>query len=114
MSQAADSENNCRLRRSIFRCGNRVCPQLHTSEVRLEYWTPFLLTFVIAIVILAKLMDLVVLVKLAIVAIFPNVAAAGIEEGVVTAAIGELDTDVLSFGHGRLGLKDWFQDDYRK
>jgi hypothetical protein len=68
----------------------------------------------IAIVILTKLMDFVVLAKLAIVAIFPNVAAAGIEERVVTPAIRELDTDVLSVRHGGLGLKDWFQYDYRK
>jgi len=69
---------------------------------------------VIAIVILAKLMDFVVLAKLAIVAIFPNVAAAGIEERVVTPAIRELDTDVLSVRHGGLGLKERFQYDYRK
>jgi hypothetical protein len=55
-----------------------------------------------------------VLAKLAIVAIFPNVAAAGIKEGVVTAAIRELDTNVLSVSHGGLGLKDWFEYDYRK
>jgi hypothetical protein len=55
-----------------------------------------------------------VLAKLAIVAIFPNVAAAGIKERVVTTAIRELDTDVLSVRHGGLGLKDWFQYDYRK
>jgi hypothetical protein len=59
-------------------------------------------------------MDFVVLAKLAIVAIFPNVAAAGIKERVVTTAIRELDTDVLSDRHGGLGLKDWFQYDYRK
>jgi hypothetical protein len=59
-------------------------------------------------------MDFVVLAKLAIVAIFPNVAAAGIKERVVTTAIRELDTDVLSVRHGGLGLKDWFQYDYRK
>jgi hypothetical protein len=69
---------------------------------------------VIAIVILTKLMDFVVLAKLAIVAIFPNVAAASIEERVVTPTIRELDTDVLSVRHGGLGLKDWFQYDYRK
>jgi hypothetical protein len=69
---------------------------------------------VIAIVILTQLMDFVVLAKLAIVAIFPNVAAAGIKERVVTTAIRELDTDVLSVRHGGLGLKDWFQYDYRK
>jgi hypothetical protein len=68
----------------------------------------------IAIVVLTKLMDFVVLVKLAVVAIFPYVAAAGIEERVVTAAIRELDTYVLSLRHGGLGLKDWLQYDYRK
>jgi hypothetical protein len=69
---------------------------------------------VIAIVILTKLMDFVVLAKLAIVAIFPNVATAGIEERVVTPAIRELDSDVLSVGHRGLGLKEWFQCDHRE
>jgi hypothetical protein len=69
---------------------------------------------VIAIVILTKLMDFVVLAELAIVAIFPDVAAAGIEERVVSPAIGELDTDVLSVGHGGLRLKEWFQYDHRE
>jgi hypothetical protein len=70
---------------------------------------------VIAIVILTKLMDFVVLAELALVAIFPNVATAGIEERVVTPAIRELDTGVVSIiRHGGLGLKDWFQYDYRK
>jgi hypothetical protein len=69
---------------------------------------------VIAVVILTKLMDFVVLAKLAIVAIFPNVAAAGIKERVITTAIRELDTDVLSLGHGGLRLKELFQYDYRK
>jgi hypothetical protein len=69
---------------------------------------------VIAIVILSKLMDFVVLAELAIVAIFPNVATAGIEERVVAPAIRELDPDVLSVGHGRLGLKEWFQYDHRE
>jgi hypothetical protein len=69
---------------------------------------------VIVIVILTKLMDFVVLAELAIVAIFPNVAAAVIEERVVTAAIRELDTDVLSLRHSRLGLKEWFQYNHRE
>jgi hypothetical protein len=69
---------------------------------------------VIAIVILAKLMDFVVLPKLAIVAIFPNVAAAAIEERVVPPAIRELDTHILSVRHGGLGLKDGSQCDYRE
>jgi hypothetical protein len=69
---------------------------------------------VIAIVILAKLMDFVVLAKLAIVAIFPNIAAAAIEERVVTPAIRKLDTDVLSVCQGGLGLKDGFKYDYRQ
>jgi hypothetical protein len=69
---------------------------------------------VIAIVILTKLMDFVVLAKLAIVAIFPNVATTGIEECVVSPAIGELDPGVLSVGHGGLGLKEWFQYDHRE
>lgn len=72
------------------------------------------MAIVIAIVVLTKLMDFVVLAELAIVAIFPNVAAAAIEERVVTPAIRELDTYVLSFRHGWLGLKDWLQYDYRK
>jgi len=72
------------------------------------------MSIAIVIVILAQLMDFVVLAKLAIVAIFPNVPAAGIKERVVTTAIGELDTDVLSVRHGRLGLEDWFQYDYCK
>jgi hypothetical protein len=55
-----------------------------------------------------------VLAKFAIVAIFPNVATAAIEERVVTPAIRELETDVLSLGHGGLGLKDWFHYDHRK
>jgi hypothetical protein len=70
---------------------------------------------VIVIVILTKLMDFVVLAKLALVAIFPNVATAGIEERVVAPAIRELDTSEVSIiRHGGLGLKDWFQYDYRK
>jgi hypothetical protein len=69
---------------------------------------------VIAIVILAKLMDFVVLAKLAIVAIFPNVPAPRIEERVVPPAIRELDAHVLSVRHGGLGLKDGFQHDYSK
>jgi hypothetical protein len=70
---------------------------------------------VIAIVILTELMDFVVLAKLALVAIFPNIAAAAIEERVVTPAIRELDTSVVSIiRQGGLGLKDWFQYDYRK
>jgi hypothetical protein len=68
----------------------------------------------IAVAIFAKLMHSVVLAKLSIVAIFPNVAAPGIEERVVSPAIRELDTDVLPVRHGGLGLKDWFQYDYRK
>jgi hypothetical protein len=59
-------------------------------------------------------MDFVVLAKFAIVAIFPNVATAAIEERVVTPAIRELETDVLSLGHGGLRLKDWFHYDHRK
>jgi hypothetical protein len=69
---------------------------------------------VIAIVILAKLMDFVVLAKLAIVAIFPNVAAPRIEERVVPTAIRELDAAVLPVRHGGLGLKHGSQCDYRK
>jgi hypothetical protein len=72
------------------------------------------IVIVIAIVVLAKLMDFVVLVKLAIVAIFPYVPAAGIEERVVTAAVRELDTYVPSLGQGGLGLEDRLQYDYRK
>ena len=64
--------------------------------------------------ILTKFMDFVVLAKLAIVAIFPNVAAAGIEERVVTPAIRELESRVLSLRHSGLGLKDWFHYDHRK
>ena len=52
-------------------------------------------------------MDFVVLAKFAIVAIFPNVATAAIEERVVTTAIRELETDVLSLRQGGLGLKQW-------
>jgi hypothetical protein len=69
---------------------------------------------VIVIVILTKLMDFVVLAELTIVAIFPNVATAAIEERVVTPAIRELDPDVLSVGHGGLGLKEWLQYDHRE
>jgi hypothetical protein len=70
---------------------------------------------VIAIVIPTKLMDLVVLAKFAISAIFPNVATAGIEERVVAPAIRELDSGVVPIiRHGGLGLKQWFQYDYRK
>jgi len=68
----------------------------------------------IVIVILTKLMDFVMLVELAILAIFPNVAAAGIEERVVTPAIRELDSGVLSLRHSALGLKDWFHYDHHK
>src|ERR1035438_794299 len=75
---------------------------------------PFLLTPVIAIVILTEFMDFVVLFKLAIVAIFPNVATAGIEERVVPSAIRELDAAVASIRHGGLGLNDWFQYAHRK
>jgi hypothetical protein len=69
---------------------------------------------VVVIVIFTKLVDFVVLAKVAIVAILPNVATAGIEEGVVTPAIRELDTAVVSLRHGALGLKDWVQCDHRK
>jgi hypothetical protein len=72
------------------------------------------IVIVVAIVILAKLMDFVVLAKLPIVAIFPNVAASRIEERVVPPAIRELDAAVLSVRHGGLRLKDGFQYDYRK
>jgi hypothetical protein len=57
------------------------------------------------IVILTELMDFVVLAKVAIFAIFPNVASSGIEECVVTPAIRELDTGVLSLCQGGLRLK---------
>src|ERR1019366_2072991 len=59
-------------------------------------------------------MDFVVVAKFAIVAIFPNVATAGIEERVVTTAIRELETDVLSLRQGGLGLKQWCQCNNRK
>jgi hypothetical protein len=59
-------------------------------------------------------MDFVVVAKFATVAIFPNVATAGIEERVVTAAIRELETDILSLGQGGLGLKQWCQCNNRK
>jgi hypothetical protein len=56
----------------------------------------------------------VVLAKVAVFAIFPNVASAGIEERMVTPAIRELDTGVLSLRHGGLRFEEWFQYDYRK
>jgi hypothetical protein len=88
-------------------------PELRAGNLR--FAAPFLLTPVIAIVILAKLMDFVVLAKFAISAIFPNVATAAIEERVVAPAIRELDTSEVSIiRHSGLGLKDWFQYDYRK
>jgi hypothetical protein len=59
-------------------------------------------------------MDFIVVAKVAMVAIFPNVASVGVEERVVTPAIRELETDVLSLGHGGLRLKDWFHYDHRK
>ena len=61
--------------------------------------------FLLVIVILTKLVDFVVLTIVAIFAIFPNVASAGIEERMVTPAIRELDTGVLSLRHGGLRLK---------
>jgi hypothetical protein len=84
------------------------------EQVSAPPYPGLVIVIVIAIVVLAKLMDFVVLVKLAVVAIFPYVPAAGIEERVVTAAIRELDTYVLSLGHGGLRLEDWLQYDYRK
>src|ERR1035438_1938094 len=65
----------------------------------------FAAPFPLVIVILTKLVDFVVLAIVAIFAIFPNVASAGIEERVVTPAIRELDTGVLSLRHGGLRLK---------
>jgi hypothetical protein len=59
----------------------------------------------LVIVILTKLADFVVLPKVTIFTIFPDVASAGVEERVVTPAIRELDTDVLSLRHGGLRLK---------
>ena len=59
-------------------------------------------------------MDSVVVAEVAMVAIFPNVASVGIEERVVTPAIGELDTGVVSLRHDGLGLKGWFQCDHQR
>jgi hypothetical protein len=48
------------------------------------------------------------------VAILPNVASGGIEERVVTPAIRELDTGVVSLRHCALGLQNWFECEHRK
>jgi hypothetical protein len=59
-------------------------------------------------------MDFVVVAKVAMVAVFPKVASVGIEERVVTRAIGKLDTGEATIRHGSLWLKDRSQQDQRK
>jgi hypothetical protein len=58
------------------------------------------LRHLLMVVILTELVDFVVLFKIAFVAVFPDVAAAGVEEGVVSAAIGELDAEIASVRAG--------------
>ena len=67
-----------------------------------------------AVVILTELMDFVMVAKVAMVAIFPNVTGVGIEEGLITSAIRELDAGVGTLRHNGLGLNDWFQYEHRK
>src|SRR5580704_12422682 len=59
-------------------------------------------------------MDFVVVAKIAVVAIFPNVASVGIEERVVSPAIGELNTGESSVCYCSLGLNDRLQNHHRK